>query len=287
MQSVTERAYAKLNLSLDVLSRRDDGYHNLRMVMQSVTLCDEVKITRSGGTEPLRLTSDLSFLPGPDRNTAAIAARVFAQTTGRSLDGVVIDLRKRIPISAGTAGGSSDGAAVLRGLNTLFGTKLTPPELEKLGEQVGSDVPYCVSGGTALAEGRGEILSPLPALPDCHIVLSKPSFSVSTQELFRRIDGVRLTLRPDTAGLIAALEQGNLEDVAQRIYNVFEDVLPRPRQEKVRSMKHTLIDCGALGACMSGTGPTVFGLFNDREKAEHAARRLKVLYPETYLTRPI
>ncbi len=205
----------------------------------------------------------------------------YAGMEGAALE---IQLKKRIPVCAGTAGGSSDAAAVLRGLNELYRTGFSREMLAKIGEQVGSDVPYCVLGGTALAEGRGEKLTPLHPLPDCWLVLCKPGFAVSTPELFHAIDNVRLRRHPDTDGMLAALEAGNLREVALRMYNVFEDVLPTGRQGVIQEIKGALLDGGALGACMSGTGPTVFGLFADREQAEATARRLKETYRDTFLT---
>ena len=278
-------AHAKLNLTLDVLGKRPDGYHDLRMVMQSVALCDRLTLEQ-GADDVLAVSTNLSFLPNDDRNLAAKAARAFFEYTGRGR-GLKIRIRKKIPVCAGMAGGSTDAAAVLRGLNELTGVNMTVEELAKLGERVGSDVPYCVLGGTALAEGRGEILTPLPALPACHVVLCKPAFSISTPELFNRIDGCKIVCRPDTEGLIDALKRGTLGDVARRMYNVFEDVLP-PRQSKtVAEIKSVLIAEGALGACMTGTGPTVFGLFDRADLAETAYRRLKENYRDTFLTQSV
>lgn len=286
MKTWTEPAYAKLNLSLDVLGKRPDGFHDLRMVMQSVSLYDTVTLTL-GETDRLWLTTDVGFLPADGRNIAVIAARTFAAHTGVDVESLSISIRKRIPVCAGTAGGSSDGAAVLRGLNRLFDTRLSLEELAEMGAEVGSDVPYCVLGCTALAEGRGERLKPLPSLPACSIVLSKPGFPLSTPELFRAMDAVKLRCRPDTSGLIAALEQGDLYGVARRMFNVFEQALPRPRANVVEEMKNTMIQNGALGACMSGSGPTVFGIFDDDLAAKKTADQLRENYSDTYLTLPV
>ena len=181
------------------------------------------------------------------------------------------------------AGGSADAAAVLRGLNEALGLQVSQQRLEEIGALVGSDVPYCVGGGTALAEGRGEILTPLPPLPHCQVVLCKPAFSVSTPELFKTLDGCRIRRRPDTAGLLAALEAGDLPGVARRMYNVFEDALPQRRYQEICAIKTALIQHGALGASMSGTGSTVFGLFDRQAAAEEAFSALKPLYRETFL----
>lgn len=284
--AVTIPAYAKLNLTLDVLGRRADGYHDLKMVMQSVSLADRVTLERTGG-EGISVRTNLGFLPCDQRNLAWMAASAFGRGTGKAVDGLAITIEKQIPVCAGTAGGSSDAAAVLRGLNDLYQTGLTPAELAELGAQVGSDVPYCVAGGTALAEGRGERLTPLPGLPVCWLVLCKPSFSVSTPELFHAADAARLRCHPDTDGVVRALEQGDLPALARRMYNVFEDVLPPPRIGEIRTVKNVLLGHGALGACMSGTGPTVFGLFQRREEAESAFSCLRERYAETFLTCPV
>lgn len=286
MKELTIPAYAKINLTLDVLGKRPDGYHDLSMVMQSVSLADQV-IIRETGEEGFTLKTDLGFLPGADKNIAGVAARAFARHTGADLSGLEIELQKHIPVCAGTAGGSSDGAAVLRGLNRWFSCGLSLRHLAEIGEEVGSDVPYCVLGCTALAEGRGEKLTCLPALPDCHIVLCKPGFSVSTPELFRRIDELKLRFHPDTAGVLAALEEGDLAGVSRRMFNVFEEALPAQRRAVVEEIKSTLLSRGALGACMSGTGPTVFGIFDDAESAQSVADELKQSYAETFLTKNV
>ena len=283
MKSLQVNAYAKINLTLDVLGKRPDGYHDLAMVMQSVSLADTVTISETDSPE-LTLSTNLGFLPGTDKNIAAVAARAFAEHTGVSLAGIHIHLDKRIPVCAGTAGGSSDGAAVIRGLNLWFETGLPLPELACIGEKVGSDVPYCVLGCTALAEGRGEVLKVLPALPDCHIVLCKPNFSISTPDLFRKIDEVRVRYHPDTAGVLEALEEGDLPGVCRRMFNVFEQVLPTARRSVVEEIKSTMLSGGALGACMSGTGPTVFGIFTDETQARAVCDELSQTYRETFLT---
>lgn len=279
------RAYAKLNLTLDVLGMREDGYHDLRMVMQSIDLCDRLELERTQG-EGIAVKTDLSFLPDDDRNLAAKAARAFFRHTGEPL-GLSIDIRKQIPVCAGMAGGSSDAAAVLRALNELTGAGMSVTALAKIGEEVGSDVPYCVMGGTALAEGRGEVLTPLPTLPRCHVVVCKPTFAISTPELFSRIDGYKIVCRPDTSGVLSALEQGDLGGAARRMYNVFEDVLPERQGKTVAEIKSVLIAEGALGACMSGTGPTVFGLFDRPDAAQNAYERLKTAYRDTFLCQTV
>ncbi len=280
------QAYAKLNLTLDVLGRRPDGYHDLRMLMQTVDLHDDLTLEKSPDGS-LRVQNSLAFLPCGEKNLAAAAALRFWEALGTERRGFIITIRKRIPVCAGMGGGSSDAAAVLRALNREAGEPFSLTELARIGERVGSDVPYCVLGGTALAEGRGERLTPLSPLPQCWAVVCKPEFSVSTPELFAKIDGARLRCRPDTEGALAALAAGDLGGVARRMYNVFEDALPDRQRARVAQIKHTLIQSGALGAVMTGTGSAVFGLFQDRETAREASLRVRELGRETFLTRTV
>ena len=276
------QAFAKLNLTLDILGKREDGYHDLRMVMQSITLADTLTLEENQG-EGLRVSANLRFLPTGEKNLAAAAALRFWEALGREPENLDIRIEKRIPVCAGMAGGSSDAAAVLRALNQRAGEPFSPKELARLGERVGSDVPYCVLGGTALAEGRGEMLTPLAPLPRCWVVACKPDFPISTPELFAQADRVKLRRRPDTAGLVAALEAGDLGGVARRMYNVFEDVLPARLYTRVAEIKNILIQCGALGANMSGSGPTAFGLFDRLEAAQEARACLAQRYRDTFL----
>ena len=276
------QAFAKLNLTLDILGKREDGYHDLRMVMQSITLADTLTLEENQG-EGLRVSANLRFLPTGEKNLAAAAALRFWEALGREPENLDIRIEKRIPVCAGMAGGSSDAAAVLRALNQRAGEPFSPKELARLGERVGSDVPYCVLGGPALAEGRGEVLTPLAPLPRCWVVACKPDFPISTPELFAQADRVKLRRRPDTAGLVAALEAGDLGGVARRMYNVFEDVLPARLYTRVAEIKNDLIRCGALGANMSGSGPTAFGLFDRLEAAQEARACLAQRYRDTFL----
>ncbi len=285
-QVITEQAPAKINLTLDVLGRRPDGYHDLRMVMLSVSLADTVTL-RERGIPGIRVKTNLSYLPRDGGNLAGKAAEAFFAHSGVRIPGLEIEIEKRIPVCAGTAGGSSDGAAVLRALNRWLETGYSREELARIGEAVGSDVPYCVMGGTALAEGRGEILTPLAPLPDCSLVLCKPSFSISTPELFRAVDSAKLRRHPDTEGMLAALETGNLREITVRMFNVFEDVLPPARRSVIEEVKGAMIEGGALSASMSGTGPTVFGVFSDGEAARRAAEGLKRSYPNTFLVKAV
>lgn len=275
MREVTEKAYAKINISLDVTGKRSDGYHDMLMVMQTVTLCDNVTVELVE-TEKSYAICNLPFVPGDERNLTVRAANKFFEKLGRQ-GAAKITLKKLIPVGAGMAGGSSDAAAVIRALNTLCGKPLDRAGLEELAAEIGSDVAFCVSGGTALASGRGEILTPLPPMPDCSIVICKPDFSISTPELFRKLDSVKLRCHPDTAGIKDALNEGNLLKLARRMYNVFEDV-PDRRFNTVAEIKSGLLDHGALGAVMTGTGSAVFGIFSDAQTAENAAEAMKKNY---------
>ena len=280
-----EPAYAKLNLSLDILGRRSDGYHDLRMVMQSIDLSDTVDVELREG-QGITLVTNLNYLPRDNSNIAVKAAEVFFRETGIQPVGLTIRVDKRIPVSAGMAGGSSDGAAVLRLLRRLLAPDLPPRRLEEIGALVGSDVPYCVRGGTVLAEGRGEVLTDLPPLPPCHLVICKPSFPISTPELFAQVRLKRLKCHPDTAGLTSALTAGDLGAVCRRVYNVFEDVLPRKYRE-VGEIKSRLWEMDACAVVMTGSGPTVFAIFLDEAAAARAVEILGREYPQTYLARPV
>ena len=276
MTEIREKAYAKLNISLDVTGRRPDGYHDMVMVMQTVSLCDELTITKDGSGR-VRAGSNLRFIPSDERNLAVRAALQYLEAIGEEGQGLYISIQKTIPVGAGMAGGSSDAAAVLRGLNALYEKKLSTRELIQLAGGVGSDVAFCVSGGTALAKGRGELLSPLPAFPDCFFVICKPEFSISTPELFKKLDAVPLRRHPDTAGILRALEENNLREICHRLYNVFEDVDDR-RFRTVSEIKNRLLDYGALGSLMTGTGSAVFGIFPDETAANAACQGLQKEY---------
>ena len=281
--TITEPAYAKLNLTLDILGKRPDGYHDLRMVMQSIDLQDTVSLTFREG-RGVTLVTNLGYLPRDSGNIAVKAAECFFRSTGIEPRALTIRLDKHIPVSAGMAGGSSDGAAVLRLLRRALAPELTAAELEAMAIQVGSDVPYCVRGGTALAEGRGEVLTDLPPLPSCILVVCKPPFPISTPELFAQVR--RLRCHPDTAGLTRALAAGDLSGVCRRVYNAFEEILPR-RYRAVGEIKARLLDLGAATASMTGSGPTVFGIFTDEALARRAAEALGRDYQQTFLARSV
>lgn len=278
-------AWAKINLSLDVTGKRPDGFHDMRMVMQSVSLCDDVGVSlRADGRITVR--SGVRYIPNDERNIAVKAAMRFFESYGITDTGADITLHKRIPVCAGLGGGSSDGAAVLRALGELTGLRPPVSELEVLGESLGSDVPFCVRCGTALAEGKGEKLTDLPALPDCSIVICKPAFSISTPVLFKTLDEHELSVHPDTAELVAMLRSGDLAKLSRRMYNVFEDVLPR-RCGEVFTIKNLLLDYGALGCAMSGTGSAVFGIFDGEARAARAHSELSGRYRDCFICRPV
>ena len=285
MKELILSAPAKLNLTLDILRRRADGYHDLKMVMISVELQDTLTVSlRADGMILVRVPG--TDLPEGEDNLAGRAARVFFNETGAA-PGAEITIEKRIPAQAGMAGGSADAAAVLRALRTLLRPELTDRELEAMGERVGSDVPYCVRGGTALAEGRGERLTNWPLMPPCQIVVCKPEFGLPTPELFGRVRLEKLGTHPDHKAIHAALLGKDLRAVAKSMVNVFEEVLTPQEGETIRDIKARLLRFGAAGAVMTGSGPTVFGLFEDGAAAQKAFDALRAVYPQTFLTRPI
>ena len=285
MREIEVKAWAKLNLSLDVLGRLGNGYHEMKMVMQTCSLHDDVRIELTG-EDGVTVESNFGFLPRDGSNIAVKAASAFFDAAGMRGQGARITLRKRIPVGAGLGGGSADAAAVLRGLNTLCQTHLDADTLETIGAALGSDVPFCVRGGTALAVGRGEKLLPAPEMPACGIVICKPRFSIRTPELFSMIDSRRSRIHPDTEGLLDAMAAGDVGNLARRMYNVFEEVLPR-RCSDIGAIKRALLDAGALGAVMSGTGSAVFGLFPGLSEAEQAAAALRVRWRETFASEPV
>ena len=252
--------------------------------MQTVSLCDNVDVSlRSDGV--IHVGTSLRYLPCDERNIAFKAAKTFFAKIGDQTLGANITITKHVPVCAGMGGGSSDGAAVLRALNKLTGNPFSRSELEELGATLGSDIPFCIAGGTSLASGKGEILSNLTPFPDCHFVIVKPNFSVSTPELFSKIDLNALKYHPDTQGVVSSVESRNLKGICQRMYNVFEDVLP-PKPDDIPVIKEILVDCGALGAVMTGTGSAVFGIFEDEDNAKAAEALLLQKYSDVFLATP-
>ncbi len=285
MTVLTGTAHAKLNLTLDVLGRRSDGYHDLRMVMQEITLGDTVTLTLGTG-KPWSVVSGSGEVPCDARNLAVKAARLFFRASGIDCGGLTVELKKQIPVSAGMGGGSANGAAVLGLLYEHFGRPIPEPALYRLAEETGSDVPFALFGGTALAEEKGQVLHRLPAMPSCRIVLCKPPFPISTPELFRAIDAEAVLCRPDTEEMLQGLREGNLQRIARSLGNVFYPVVAR-QHGSLEEIRETMRSCGALGAAMTGSGPTMFALFEEADGAKAAYDMLKARYSDTFLTEPV
>ena len=266
------QAFAKINLGLDVLGKREDGYHEVRMIMQTIRMYDQLDMRKS--VEPgIHLTTNKKYIPVDENNLVWRAAKLMMDTCG-IIEGVSIHLHKVIPVAAGMAGGSSDAAATRVGMNRLFHCGLSKEKLMELGVQIGADVPYCVLRGTALAEGIGEKLTVLPPMPDCWILIGKPGISVSTKYVYTTLDLNTDTVHPDIDGMKNALEDGNLYGITERMGNVLQDVtIPAyPEVERIKEQMKTL---GAVNAMMSGSGPTVFGIFDNEEKAQKACQKLR------------
>lgn len=275
-------AYAKINLTLDVLGMRPDGYHQIESVMQSVNLRDVVTVRQSGTGIAVRCTRP--GVPGDQSNTAVKAAKAFFKAASLPEEGLVIEIQKGIPLEAGLAGGSADAAAVLLALNRMYGGALTAEQLSLAALQVGADVPFCLVGGSMRAEGIGEKLTPLPPLPDCYLLLAKPWAGVSTAAAYAAVDQAVGLAHPDTKRLEEALAGGRLEQIAPLCVNLFEGVL---RREDVRLLKEEMARYGALGTCMSGSGPTVFGLFAEDAAAKRCRRSLEGRETEVFLCAPV
>lgn len=283
MNQIELKALAKINLGLDVLGRRENGYHDVRMVMQSIYLYDEVKIEKTEAPG-IALASNLSFLPTGEGNIAYKAAQLLTEEFEIG-EGVKITLNKHIPVAAGLAGGSSNAAAVLFGMNRMFHLGLTREELMARGVRLGADVPYCIMRGTVLAEGIGEELSVLPAMPKCTVLIAKPPVSVSTKVVYEALDAKEIVEHPDIDGIIEGLKKHSLKQVAACMGNVLEDVTI-PMHPVIEQIKGEMKEAGALNAMMSGSGPTVFGLFESRAAAREAQRRIreKSLTRQVYVT---
>ena len=281
---LNRQAPAKLNLALDILRKRPDGYHDMRMVMQTISLCDTVTVEEIEAGFVLETDGD--FIPAGKKTLEERAAEGFFAAAGLPMPGLKVTLEKRTPAYAGMGGGSADVAALLRLLRDRYCPSMLDFELERIGFAVGSDMPFCVRGGTALAEGRGEVLTDLRPLPECTFVICKPDFGIPTGNLFALVDGGELRHRPDIDGMMDAVERGDLAGIAQRLGNVFEEVLPTEYHE-VFAIKARMRELGAMNAAMSGSGPTVFGMFTQRQAAEQAAAELRKTYVQTFLAEPV
>lgn len=266
------KALAKINLGLDVLGKRDNGYHDVRMVMQTIYLYDNVTLTKT--TEPgIHLETNLPYLPVDEKNIAYQAAKLLLDEF-QIKEGISIQLDKHIPVAAGLAGGSSNAAAVLVGMNRLFRLGLSQEELMNRGVSLGADVPYCVMRGTALAEGIGDDLSALMPMPKCYILIAKPSISVSTKMVYEALDAKEIVEHPDIDGILEGLSEQDLTKVASSMGNVLESVTIE-KYPVIEEIKNTMKEVGALNAMMSGSGPTVFGIFDDRKTAKEAWYKLR------------
>lgn len=285
MTTLFEPAYAKLNLTLDVLAKRPDGYHDIKSIMQTVSIRDDIEI-HIGTGKPWTLSCDKEGIPCDSRNLAWKAAALFCETLGYDPDGLDICITKRIPMEAGMAGGSADAAAVLRALNNHYGNPLSLWALAELGASVGSDVPFCVIGGTAMAEGRGERLRKLPDMPECFIVVCKPEFSSSTPELYRKIDESTIGKRPDHQAMESALLAGDLDKIAQNLCNVFDPLVTQDHLE-VNYIKSIFNSYGSVGQQMTGSGSAIFAITQSFEYAAVICNMLKENYPQVFICRPV
>ncbi len=285
MTTLYEGAFAKLNLTLDVLGKREDGYHDLRSVMQTISVRDDVEIDVGTG-RPWVLKCSAEGIPTDERNLAWKAARVYLDTIGKDPDGLEIRITKRIPSEAGMGGGSADAAAVLRALNRHYGEPMSIAALTELGGLVGSDVPFCTLCGTAMVEGRGERLRKLPDMPDCFLVICKPDFSASTPELYRKLDETVIGKHPDNRAMEAALLAGDLEKICQNIYNVFDPVVTQDHLE-MNYIKSLFYNYGAIGYQMTGSGSAVFAVVSEFEIAAVICDMLKPNYPKVFIAKPV
>lgn len=277
------KAYAKINLLLDIINQRTDGYHDLFMIMQSIGLYDTVTVTETK-SKKITITCNIDDIPLDERNIAYKAAKAFFSETKIKNKGINIDIVKRIPHAAGLAGGSADGAGVLVALNALNGSKLTDDELCRIGVKIGADVPFCIKGGTLLAQGIGDVLNKVKPLRKCYILIAKPDCSVNTGYAYSQFDKHGKVHTPDKLGMLCALQNRDLNEICAKMENVFEQFIDVPNKVDIKDVMRTN---GAVGVCMSGSGPTVFAIFDDKEKAEITAKRLEGLAKDIVVTTPV
>lgn len=277
------KAYGKVNISLDVVGKREDGYHLLSMIMQNIDLYDEIEVEKQECG--IILECNKSYVPVDNRNLAYKAAEIFKERYD-IVDGVKINIEKNIPVSAGLAGGSTDAAAVLKVMNKLFNVNATEEELMELGLKLGADIPYCIHGGTALCEGIGEIITPIKPFRDKIVVLVKPAFGVSTKEVYKNFNLEKVKQHPKTAEIINAIENDDLNFVASNMKNLLENVTLRKHKILIK-IKEEMNACGAINSMMSGSGPTVFAFFDDMLKAQRCYEKMKENHREVFLTRTI
>ena len=279
MDTVTQKGYAKINLHLDITGRTPDGYHLVDTVMQSISLCDDITITQRND-ENITVSCNIEGVPADDRNLAVKAARLFCEKTGLVL-GMDIHINKRIPMAAGMAGGSADAAAVLRGINLLCDGILSLDELCALGSRLGADVPFCIVCGSAYADGKGDVLHDFPSMPDCYIVVACGGDGVSTPWAYGELDRLYNGFYEDSGyksrgikALSKAIERRDIDEVAGAMYNIFEEPILSERPV-AKAIRKTMLECGAIGAMMSGSGPSVFGIFTDKAAAQECADKIK------------
>lgn len=280
------KALAKINLGLDVVRKREDGYHEVRMIMQTINVYDRLTFTVED-MPGIRIQTNEASVPSDESNLVYKAAFLLMDEF-EIKKGLSIYLEKNIPVAAGMAGGSSDAAAAMKAVNELFALGLSEQELKERGVKIGADVPYCIMGGTALAEGIGEVLSPLAPMPDCHILIAKPPVGVSTAFVYGNLRANELEHHPDIDGMIQSLKDGSIDSLCAQMENVLETVTV-PAYPVISDIKMLMLECGAKGAMMSGSGPTVFGIFTDKKCAETAMERVKEsgLASQIYLTTPM
>lgn len=280
---VKVKAFAKINLLLDIVATRTDGYHDLFMIMQSVGVYDTVTIEKIKGKD-IVISCNIDDIPLDEKNIAHKAAMAFFKANKIRSHGIHIDIQKRIPHAAGLAGGSADGAGVLVALNELYQTNLTLDELCDIGVKIGADVPFCIKGGTLLSQGIGDVLNKVKPLKKCYIVLAKPEFGVNTGYAYRQFDECGKTHTPDKFGMLCAMQSRNLNEICSKMENVFEQFIEVPNRI---DMKQILRDNGAIGVCMSGSGPTIFGIFENKENAEKAAIDIKKYAKDVCVCTPV
>lgn len=277
------KAYAKINLMLDIIYKRTDGYHDLFMIMQSIGIYDTVTVSETK-SKKITITCNIDDIPLDEHNIAYKAAAEFFSSTAIKNKGINIDIVKRIPHAAGMAGGSADGAGVLVALNELTGAGLSDDELCSIGVKIGADVPFCIKGGTLLAQGIGDVLNKVKPLRKCYIVIAKPDCSVNTAFAYRQFDECGKEHTPDKLGMLYAMQSRDLNEICSKMENVFEQFIAVDNKVEI---KEVMRNNSALGVCMSGSGPTVFGIFDDKEKAEKCALELKMLAKDIAVTVPV
>lgn len=290
MEEISLQAYAKINLGLDVIRKREDGYHEVRMIMQSISLADTLLLRKSSEAGIFLNSHDGTENPDVPMDSTNLVYRAIQllKEEFQITEGIEAVLSKRIPVAAGMAGGSTDAAAALKGMNQLFSLGLSTQELCQRGVRLGADIPYCIQGGTALSEGIGEILTPLPKVPDCYILIAKPPINVSTAFVYGNLKANELTEHPDINGMIQAIHQQDLSGIASRLGNVLETVTI-PAYPVISDIKKIMVEYGAMQSLMSGSGPTVFGIFTEEQKAETTAQQIREagLSEQVYVTQAL